>query len=189
MFYIYKITNKTNGKIYIGKTNDLYQRFHSHKHSVLKVSRGIIDEKTQYIHRAMNRYGIENFSIEIIYQAADHNECLDKEIELITFFDSTNRSKGYNLTRGGEGALGRKHTEQAIELMRQKATGRLHSEETKLKISQIHAGKGKKLTAEKVLEIRKLHENGQRYASIAKLFNISKVIVRQICLRQKWKTI
>jgi predicted GIY-YIG superfamily endonuclease len=65
MFYIYKITNKINGKIYIGKTNDPYQRMHSH----LSVARnGATNSfyqdtgKYNYIHRAITKYGEDNFS-------------------------------------------------------------------------------------------------------------------------------
>lgn len=181
MFYIYKITNKTNGKIYIGKTNNLYQRFHSHKHSVLKVSKGIYDEKTQYIHRAMNKHGIDNFLIEMIYQTDNHKECLDKEIEFIALFDSINRDKGYNLTKGGEGALGRKHTQEAIEIMRKKATGRLHSNEVKERMSKDRRGKGKKLSQTDMLSIRNLYANGISLVELSNKFNVSTTSIKYVC--------
>ena len=31
MIGIYKITNKINGKIYIGQSNDIYRRFYEHQ--------------------------------------------------------------------------------------------------------------------------------------------------------------
>ena len=58
--YIYKITNTINQKSYIGKTiNSIAERWKEHKK----------DSKRSYckdrpLYRAMNKYGIENFTIE-----------------------------------------------------------------------------------------------------------------------------
>ena len=96
MGYIYKITNKINQKIYIGQTaKTIEERFQEH----------IIDAKKQDIknrplYKAFNKYGIENFSIELIEECA--NEILsEREIYWIKYFNSYHN--GYNATLGGDG--------------------------------------------------------------------------------------
>lgn len=60
MPYIYKITNKINGKMYIGKTIfTVEQRWKEHQ----KDSRRRDFEKRP-LYSAIKKYGIENFSIE-----------------------------------------------------------------------------------------------------------------------------
>ena len=58
---IYKITNKVNGKVYIGQTTQYppEKRFNEHK---CKAKNGSKD----YIYRSMREHGIENFTFEII---------------------------------------------------------------------------------------------------------------------------
>ena len=58
MAYIYKIINKKNNKIYIGKTEfSIEKRWKEH----LRDSKKNLDRP---LYRAMNKYGIENFDIE-----------------------------------------------------------------------------------------------------------------------------
>lgn len=71
MAYIYKIVNKINGKIYIGKTlKTIQERFNEHCNDYKKDR----NEKRP-LYSAMNKYGIENFYIEEV------EKCLDSEID------------------------------------------------------------------------------------------------------------
>lgn len=93
MGYIYKITNTVNDKIYVGQTTrTIEKRFQEHiKNSKFK--------KTK-LYNAMNKYGIENFSIEQLEEC--NNRDLDnREIYWISFYNSY--ENGYNSTLGGEG--------------------------------------------------------------------------------------
>lgn len=94
MAYIYKITNNINGKIYIGKTEfSVEERFKQHCYD----SKRKRDEKRP-LYDAMNKYGIENFSIETIEETDEPEE---REAYWIEYFGSF--KNGYNATLGGDG--------------------------------------------------------------------------------------
>lgn len=59
--YIYKITNKINGKFYIGKTNNFQKRKSDHKKNLKKDK-----HSNSKLQKDFNEYGLENFSFEII---------------------------------------------------------------------------------------------------------------------------
>ena len=94
---IYKITNKVDGKVYVGQTtvgfgkrynNDLGKNTHN-----------------RHLKFAINKYGINNFIIEEEIDIAYSREELNKkEIQYIVENDCY--LKGYNLTKGGEGITG-----------------------------------------------------------------------------------
>lgn len=88
-----------NGKKYIGKhsTTDVYDGY---------FGSGIA------IKQAINKYGIDNFKKEIICYCNNEEEL--KEMEKYHIKKEGTFSKGYNLTLGGEGILGYKHTEDSI---------------------------------------------------------------------------
>lgn len=94
---IYKITNVVNRKIYIGQTvTPLSIRKSGHKHETLKRN-----DKCA-IHKAMRKYGFENFTFEIIDICTTREELNKSEIYWIKELDSRNQKKGYNLTKGGD---------------------------------------------------------------------------------------
>lgn len=92
---IYKFTNKINHKTYIGQTTQtLEQRVNKHLSQ--------LNDET-YFHRALKKYGIQNFNIEIIEKNIPLNELDNREIYWIKYFNSYYTSnQGYNLTKGGQ---------------------------------------------------------------------------------------
>jgi len=89
---IYKIVNSVNGKIYVGiTTRGLNTRWQEHLQNSKTVDYAI--------YRAMRKYGIAAFSIEMVDEAADIDDLLVKESGWIQKFDSMNPSKGYNMIR------------------------------------------------------------------------------------------
>ena len=99
---IYKITNKENGKIYIGQTKrSMYTRFKEH----FSDAEEDLKENNHLTHfqRAVLKWGISSFDIEQIDKADTREELNQKEIYWIAHYDSTNREIGYNFTEGGEG--------------------------------------------------------------------------------------
>lgn len=94
---IYKATNLINNKIYIGKTVlSLEQRIKNH----LKKSK---TNKRIYFHKAIHKYGIENFKWEIIYNSSSLKDLNEKEIYYINYYRKNKNNKIYNITNGGSG--------------------------------------------------------------------------------------
>ena len=95
MGYIYKISNSINDKLYIGKTCTTLSNRWSH----------YISDYTKYdwhLYRAMRKYGIENFSIELVEECED-NKLNEQEQYWINYYNSYNN--GYNMTIGGDGRI------------------------------------------------------------------------------------
>ena len=126
MNYIYKITNTLNNKVYIGQSNDPNKRWIDHKYYARK-------KPVQYIHRAMIKYGIENFSFEIIASSWSNNQknIDDLETDLIQKYDSRNSEKGYNIAPGGSDAWNKKNftSEQEQEIIKLYTVDQLNQEE------------------------------------------------------------
>lgn len=135
MIDIYLITNRVNNKQYVGKTQKGYlNRFKEH---INAYSHG----ERQYLHCAMNKYGAENFKVELLAQVEDDSwEFWEKYYiqQLHTHYTEG----GYNVTRGGDSnpmddpAVVAKHdkickSEYFRNLQRELQKGRKHSEETK----------------------------------------------------------
>lgn len=130
-FEVYKIANKINNKIYIGITNQgAGVRYLHHLYEARSGS-------PFPIHSAIRKYGKDNFTLEIIELCEDSDTLKEREKYWIAFYKSTDRSIGYNLTEGGDGSFGRKHSEETKEKIRRKALGRKLSEETKQKMSEM----------------------------------------------------
>lgn len=132
---VYKITNKVTNKIYIGITNQGSGARYRHHWYESRIG------EPSPIHRSMAKYGEDNFTLEIIDFADTYDELKEKEKYWIKQYNSTDKSIGYNLTEGGDGTFGRKHSEDTKEKIRQKALGRKVSEETKRKMSETRLGK------------------------------------------------
>lgn len=89
-----------------------------------------------YLNNALRKYGKESFKVEIIDAAKTIEELKKKEIYYISFYNSTNRKIGYNLSLGGDGTPGVSKSEETRNKIRQKALGRIKSEESKRKQSE-----------------------------------------------------
>lgn len=93
---IYKIENLINGKIYIGQSIDIKQRWRQHRNDY--------KNKKSLLYSAINKYGIENFLFSIIEECKEE-ELNEKECFYIKKFNSCvlfENSHGYNATEGGE---------------------------------------------------------------------------------------
>ena len=143
---VYKIVNIINGKIYVGKhsTKNPYDRY---------MGSGL------GIGRAIKKYGIENFSKEILFCFTNEKEAYLKEESIVTT-EFVDRDDTYNMAYGGHGAkkgeenpdFGKKRDkeigEKISKALKGKYTGenspfygKPRTQETKDKISKSHKGK------------------------------------------------
>lgn len=118
IYSIYRCTNTTNGKVYIGFTKDLSKRIQGHKSNCKK-------ENIKF-YNAIIKYGWNNFIWETIYQSKDKVHTLNTmEPFFIKEYDSTNI--GYNICNGGNmgpiysgeknGMFGKTHSIEARQKM------------------------------------------------------------------------
>ena len=133
MYYIYRITNKINGKTYIGQ----------HKY------KGLDDNymgSGKLVKRAQKKYGMENFEKEILYSCIQYKATAD---DVERFAIAKERAIGkaeYNIADGGQGGNLGEEVNKKLRGENNPFYGKRHSEETRRKISEAH--KGKKLSEE-----------------------------------------
>lgn len=100
---IYRIRNNINNKVYIGQSIDIGRRIRQHIVDAKKIG----DRKTNRpLYRAIRKYGIENFTLEIIHicsQGVLQFELDALEIQYINSHKSYMSAHGYNATKGGSG--------------------------------------------------------------------------------------
>jgi group I intron endonuclease len=133
MIGIYKITNP-KGKIYIGQSKNINDRFNSYKKLKHHCS---LQPK---LFNSLKKYGPENHIFEIIEECS-LEQLNEREIYYIDKFKSY--LKGLNLTSGGEGCKGYIPTESKRKKHSEIMTGSIKKEYVKEKISKSLKGKQK----------------------------------------------
>ena len=88
---IYKITNTTNKKIYIGSSVNILNRKYKH---FWMLNKGI--HNNEYLQKSYNKYGKDVFIFEVV-EYCEPNELIEKENKFIIIYESNNLKKGYNL--------------------------------------------------------------------------------------------
>lgn len=136
-YIVYKHTSPSN-KVYIGITRQ------KNPNNRWRKGRGY----NIYFKRAVEKYGWENFTHEILFSNLSEEQAKQLEIELIEKYQSTNQEYGYNITLGGEGGNGYKHTQETKQRISNTEKGRTspmkgrhHSEQTRKKLSESNKGK------------------------------------------------
>lgn len=143
---IYIIENTADGKVYIGQTVNYRIRKKSH---FVNLRRGT--HSNEHLQNAFNKFGEKCFSIRILQECGE-NELDDLERSYIAKYDSTNRTKGYNIFEGGERPGYRRHNKETRAKMSRAGKGRKFSEEHKRHIGE--SNKGKKMPKEAIERIK-----------------------------------
>ena len=126
-----------NGKKYIGISSNVSKRFRNGK--------GYQNQPIML--NAIEKYGWNSIKTTILYEGIEEATAKAKEIELISKYQTTNRDYGYNQTLGGEGAHGRKVSDENKKKISERMSA-VHkgvplSDEHKKKISESLKGKKK----------------------------------------------
>lgn len=151
---IYKVTNKVNGKIYIGQTiHSLTQRRKKH---LYLASKG----KDVYFWNALNKYSIDSFKWEVICICPNIQSLNEQEEYYIALWNTCN--VGYNLQSGGLNALHNKKTKKKIS---DSLKGHKISQETKNKISKKLTGSSisKETRLKMSLSNKKFHKQNPNF--------------------------
>lgn len=146
MFYIYKITNTINNKIYIGQS-----KYNDPKY----LGSG------NYIRKAVKKYGVSNFKKEIIEKCVDLKHSNERERYWISILNSKNPEVGYNIADGGSSFI---MNDDIKDKIKKTLTGKYvgdnsfrkgisHDEETKQKISGSSKGRSKSKDTRKKMSI------------------------------------
>jgi group I intron endonuclease len=130
---IYCIENLINNKKYIGKSYDIEKRWGNHKSQLLNKN-----HDNDHLQKSWNKYGDEYFNFFIIEECSEE-KLIEKEMFYIFYFDA--KDNGYNMTDGGDGCCGYKHSYEELEKMSKWQKGIPKSEEAIKKMSQSLKGR------------------------------------------------
>jgi group I intron endonuclease len=119
IYSIYQITNKFNGKKYIGVTDNVSRRWQQHKNCKLR----------RPLYLAFEKYGIDNFDFKVIYQSKDREHAIKEAEPLFVKLHNAYGSDGYNLNEGGHDTNTPEKRKRSSERMRlnNPMTGRTNS--------------------------------------------------------------
>lgn len=169
-YIIYKITNKFNGKYYIGK------------HQTKNINDDYFGSGKLLKH-AIKKYGIENFVKEILFVYDNEQNMNNKEKELVVISEET-----YNLCEGGKGGfgyinklelnipnlknasgmLGKKHTDKTKKILSEMHSGSKNPMHNKKHINYVCSMLGKKHTDEtkQIMKTNNIGEKNSQYGSM-----------------------
>lgn len=163
---IYKITNITNNKSYIGSSVNIKSRWRQHKSCLRKGTHHCIG-----LQRAWNKYGENNFEFSILEIVEDKTLILHRETFYINQFKSANGRDGYNSLPIAGSPLGTKPSDATRQKMSESQrkipyedrlkycvsfAGKQHTDETKAKMRA--SNRHTKPTEEQKLAISKVHK-------------------------------
>jgi hypothetical protein len=131
IYYLYKITNLCNGKIYIGI------------HKAKSMDDGYMGSG-KLLKAAIKKYGKENFCKDIIETFDNEEDMVAREQEIVTS-EFVLAENNYNIMPGGKfgspernglSFKNKKHSLETIEKIRRSALGREHTDATRKKLSE-----------------------------------------------------
>lgn len=170
--FVYCVTCLLNGKRYVGKTNHPDRRWKEHCNPDPNSMGGMI------LPLAVIKHGAENFKFEIVAECSSEEEAFELEKNFIREWQTTDRSKGYNLNEGGRGGVnptaevrekigarhrGKKISDAQKEMISKVHKGKILSEETRKKMSRSRTGAGNSRYGKPVSEeTRKKMSESQR---------------------------
>jgi group I intron endonuclease len=115
-YRIYLVTNLVNDKKYVGFTQrSVLSRWRSHCNDAR-------NKKGWALHSAIRKYGVDQFMVSELYEGHDKAYTLNV-MEPHFILQMNSNVWGYNLTHGGDGAKGYRHSEDHIISLRRRMSG------------------------------------------------------------------
>lgn len=169
-YYIYMYLDLDNVSFYIGKGRGY--RY--------KVSEHLLECRHQpFLQNKIRKIGVDNIKIQFLHKNLTEKEAFKKEKYWIKYYGRRDLKRGTlcNLTNGGEGTSGYKHSKEVLRKMGEAHKGKKHSEETRRKMSVAKVSvkfsmetkrkisatlKGVKLSEETKRKMRKAHKGFSR---------------------------
>ena len=122
--FLYVITNRANGKLYVGIATAVDQRWREH----------LSGRGSKLVHQAIQKYGRDKLDFEVWYEG-DEAWIKMMERRAIVMLN-TSAPHGYNLTLGGDGTLGWRPSDAFRKKVSRFHFGRRRSMETRAKMSK-----------------------------------------------------
>lgn len=165
---IYKITNLSNRKCYIGQSMNLEKRYRSH--------RNMLRSNTHHNNHLQHAYNNgDKFIFEVI-ELCSIDELDEREVKWIQFYGSTNRKNGYNFDSGGK--VVRERHPETIQKQRKSMIEYFSDENKRIELSK----KKTSIPLSVVKEIKRtLRFTDLERNIIAKHFGVNENIVTHIC--------
>lgn len=184
---VYAITCVGNGKIYIGSTVNVFNRWRNHRHQLRKSIHHSV-----HLQRAWNKHGENAFVFKVIEWVISESLLEDREQRHIDKNRSSDRRYGFNMAPAAGSNLGLKWSEETRAKQELARTGRKLSDSHRKHIGESHSGSRShraKLDEEKVLDIKLRIAGGETPAQIARNFGVSGSTISSICLNRSWSNV
>jgi group I intron endonuclease len=127
---IYRILNIENKKFYIGSAADYGRRKKQH---IWYLTNG---KNSPILQKSFDKYGISSFVFEIVEIVEDKNDLLIREQFYLDNLKPWDPKIGYNICKFAGNWLGNSHSEETKKILKDKATGYVHTKESRIKMSK-----------------------------------------------------
>lgn len=186
---IYKITNTVNDKVYIGQSINVSKRLTEHKYHLKK--------NTHYNRALQNSYkchGIQSFTYELI-EECNLDNIDERECYWIEFYDSIDRSKGYNFETGGNTnkTVSQETKDKIRNTLKGTRLGKENpmfgtklSEERKQQMKITNRGSSKLLNEADIREIKTALHLGIMQSDLVDIFNVDVTTINKIAKAKHW---
>lgn len=171
-YVVYMHENRVNGKRYIGITSDEPRK---------RWANGKGYYRNKHFYDAIKKYGWDAFDHRILYDGLTKEEACKIEQNMIAKYRTQDKTKGYNLTNGGEHFT---HSEESKRLMSEHRKGKARGAFTESHIANLRANHSGGADARSVLCI----DTGEEFASIndaARAKGINKKGISLCCRKAK----
>lgn len=151
---VYMIEHSATGRRYVGKSVNVRRRLAAHFEG--RVRRG-------FLAAAIRKHGRAAFTTTILERCTTEDEATAREVHWIREMGSR-APDGFNLTDGGEGVTGHRWTEEARAAKSLATMGKVHSDETRAKMSAAHRARNATPEGAAKIAARTAKRSGYRHS-------------------------